>query len=255
MKMFVMTGKIILSILIMTVLVSVSIFVVGCGEAYDEEEEEIDPGDASAISSVLVIPDAREREGDPPPPSRSLSAPDVNGGLGRVNSSNGSTFLLPFRYETIQKLLGYYIQIQGADVYFDVPYRGTSSTRGEIVITISIPTNVTEGSFTVVYCVYDAQERVSNIIRTTVEVVRVGTGTLQISLSWDNEADLDLWVTDPSNNEIFFDQPSSPTGGTLDRDDIDGFGPENVYWDEDAPDGNYIGSVYIFLAVISKAAK
>ena len=173
MKMFVMTGKFIFLILVMAVSASISIFVVGCGEVDDEEEEETDPGDANAISSVLVIPDAREREGDPPPPSRSLSAPDVSDGLERVNSLNGSTFLLPFRYETVQELLGYYIQIQDADVYFDVPYRGPSSTSGELVLTISIPTNVREGSFTVVYCVYDAQGRVSNIIRTTIEVVGV----------------------------------------------------------------------------------
>ena len=57
MKMLVMTGKIILSILIMTVLVSVSIFVVGCGEVDDEAEAEDEFVVVNNQPSIEVIPD------------------------------------------------------------------------------------------------------------------------------------------------------------------------------------------------------
>ena len=65
-------------------------------------------------------------------------------------------------------------------------------------------------------------------------------GVIQVGLSWDtDQTDIDLHVTDPSGEEIFFSHPNSASGGYLDRDDTDGFGPENIYWINDIPDGTY----------------
>jgi len=67
-----------------------------------------------------------------------------------------------------------------------------------------------------------------------------GYGDVQVTLTWNNEADLDLHIFDPDNNEIYWMNPSSPSGGVLDYDDIDGFGPENIYWPNgEAPSGIY----------------
>lgn len=71
-------------------------------------------------------------------------------------------------------------------------------------------------------------------------------GVVHISLSWDNYSDMDLWVIDPSGFKIFFEAPASSTGGYLDRDDVDGFGPENIYWRNGAPDGNYSVVVHYY---------
>lgn len=71
-----------------------------------------------------------------------------------------------------------------------------------------------------------------------------GTGDVQITLTWDNTADVDLWVTDPFGERIYFAHPTSQSGGWLDVDDIDGFGPENVFWPfQGAPEGTYIVQV------------
>ncbi|MCZ7542817.1 MAG: pre-peptidase C-terminal domain-containing protein [Anaerolineae bacterium] len=43
-----------------------------------------------------------------------------------------------------------------------------------------------------------------------------GTGALRFVLSWSGAADLDLVVTDPAGNQIYWDAPTSPTGGALD---------------------------------------
>jgi hypothetical protein len=70
-------------------------------------------------------------------------------------------------------------------------------------------------------------------------------GVIQIGLSWNSDADIDLHVIDPFGEEIFFDNPNSNSGGYLDRDDIDGFGPENIYWSTNIPSGKYsISLVY-----------
>lgn len=78
----------------------------------------------------------------------------------------------------------------------------------------------------------------------------VGSGSLQITLIWDNDNDQDLHVTEPDGNRIWYqNQGPSASGGILDRDDNVGVcghdpvpgGVENVYWPTGVtPDsGNY----------------
>lgn len=68
----------------------------------------------------------------------------------------------------------------------------------------------------------------------------LGTGDVQITLTWDNGADLDLYVTEPGGTTISYNNRSSPSGGKLDVDDTNGFGPENVFWARGtAPRGQY----------------
>lgn len=65
-------------------------------------------------------------------------------------------------------------------------------------------------------------------------------GVVHIALSWDtDETDIDLWVIDPSGEQIYYDNPNAASGGYLDRDDTDGIGPENIYWRKGAPNGMY----------------
>jgi len=72
-----------------------------------------------------------------------------------------------------------------------------------------------------------------------------GYGDVQITLTWTNGADLDLHVIDPSGEEIYWQDPYSASGGVLDVDDTDGYGPENIYWPKDeAPEGIYKVSVH-----------
>ncbi|MBW8012898.1 MAG: hypothetical protein FVQ83_16900 [Chloroflexi bacterium] len=71
-----------------------------------------------------------------------------------------------------------------------------------------------------------------------------GGGDVQITLTWDNSADLDLWVTEPSGEKIYFSNDISDTGGELDVDDTNGYGPENIFWDDgQAPSGDYLVQV------------
>ena len=67
------------------------------------------------------------------------------------------------------------------------------------------------------------------------EVVQVGTGDVQISLSWDVDSDVDLHVVDPNGDEIYWSRRTVSSGGQLDLDSnagcrIDGVRNENVTW-------------------------
>ena len=49
---------------------------------------------------------------------------------------------------------------------------------------------------------------------------------LKVVLTWDTPTDVDLWVIDPKGNKPYYAARSSPSGGNLDVDITDGYGPE-----------------------------
>ncbi len=79
----------------------------------------------------------------------------------------------------------------------------------------------------------------------------VGTGEVQVTLTWhsEQEIDLDLWVIEPGDVKCYYGNTPTTTGGTLDRDNqcgsyINGR-PENIYW-ASAPAGQYKVQVDLF---------
>lgn len=57
-----------------------------------------------------------------------------------------------------------------------------------------------------------------------------GNGEIKITLTWDNYADIDLHCVDPSGYHIYFGDKVSTTGGFLDYDNTEAYGPENIYF-------------------------
>ena len=83
--------------------------------------------------------------------------------------------------------------------------------------------------------------------KSSVSVINVGTGDVQVNITWDSRADVDLHVVDPSNAEIYWAQRTSPTGGRLDLDSnaacgTDGPRAENIFWSSGliAPRGEFV---------------
>ncbi len=66
----------------------------------------------------------------------------------------------------------------------------------------------------------------------------VTTGNPQFTLTWDTKTDLDLHVIEPGGKEVYWEQRNGGKGGSMDVDDVDGFGPENIFWPE-GPPGTY----------------
>jgi len=86
-----------------------------------------------------------------------------------------------------------------------------------------------------------------------------GTGLMQVTASWDNGADIDLYVTGPLGDTLSFQRPATPFGARVDhsgRGDCDGDMPnpqiENVRWVGTRPmDGIYEVEVHYWGECIS----
>lgn len=68
------------------------------------------------------------------------------------------------------------------------------------------------------------------------------SGNIQITLAWPTSADLDLYVRDPNNEQIYYGHDRAQSGGHLDQDARGGCSNdqaesnlENVYWNQDSP--------------------
>jgi len=78
-----------------------------------------------------------------------------------------------------------------------------------------------------------------------VNAIVVGTGEVQVSVSWDTPTDVDIHLTEPDGTQIDWFSEVSPSGGMLDLDSnpgcsIDGVNNENIsYEGATPPSGEY----------------
>jgi hypothetical protein len=80
-----------------------------------------------------------------------------------------------------------------------------------------------------------------------VSVISVGTGDVQVNITWDTKADIDVHVVDPFGEEVYWAHRTAASGGMLDLDSNAGCGSdgpraENIFWASGlvAPRGDYI---------------
>jgi hypothetical protein len=80
-----------------------------------------------------------------------------------------------------------------------------------------------------------------------ISIISVGTGDVQVNITWDSRADVDLHVVDPLGEEVYWAHKTAVSGGTLDLDSNAGCGSdgpraENIFWASGliAPHGDYV---------------
>ena len=118
----------------------------------------------------------------------------------------------------------------------------TKSAALVLAFSQDIPTS----PFDLFFAVADNDEVAGPLAALTFDVIRVGTDDVQVTLSWDTDADVDLHVVDPSGEEIYYGNRESASGGMLDLDSnaacsTDDVRNENITWSVgSAPQGTYI---------------
>lgn len=145
------------------------------GGKIDEEDDLIDLTDANAITDAIEITGATVETGTPPAPSTDPDAPTLD--------DEDDTFAVQGGQLQLDLDLlngdaeGVYLQIPGSDSYFDIPASAFSSGRTTSFYPefyIDLPDNIAPGEFCVDVCVYDAEARVSNIVRVCITVGELG---------------------------------------------------------------------------------
>lgn len=122
--------------------------------------------------------------------------------------------------------------------YYEVP--ATSFLTKDIVydFIMVFDQEFTDPTLNVIVAIIDKNGNVSEYYTTTITLVVAGAGTLQVSLTFNNNKDIDLHLIEPngvlfSDKHIGFNNRESANGGELDLDsnaacNIDGVNNENI---------------------------
>jgi hypothetical protein len=167
--------------------------------------------------------------GDPAAPTTAGTASVVTGGSASLKLSAESAF---------ERVI---VSVNGLDGYYELTLPTDSKAAG---LVLGIASSAGEAELQLRLAV-ETGDAVSAYAVQPLQIHHVGSGDVQISVSWTAASDVDLRVTDPAGELIYFDNPTSESGGTLDLDSnasctIDGVNSENVVWPAGhAPHGDY----------------
>lgn len=154
----------------------------------------------------------------------------------------------------VATVVGLIVGLDGYPGYYQKPF-GPSKGIEDAVLLLrqDFPDLQSTDALKVRVAARDLEGNVSEAKTASLELVKVLTGDVQVSLSWDVQSDVDLHVIEPGGQELWYGSPSSDNGGVLDLDsnaacDIDGKRNENVSWPPgEAPSGTYIVRVDYFM--------
>jgi hypothetical protein len=188
------------------------------------------------------------REGDAPAP---------NGGpritlSGNQTVVNGGTLAVGVQGAT--PFSSVYVQIAGKTLGLAAESNGGVSGHYELrlpasqsaaTILLTFPQAIPLPEFDVRFAAASAAGAVGPYAGLATRVTEVGTGDVQVTLSWDADSDVDLHVIGPDGEEIYYGDRQSASGGELDLDSnaacvIDGVRNENITW----PVGRALAGLY-----------
>ena len=139
-----------------------------------------------------------------------------------------------------------YVAIDGMDCYWRIDVTPVTDTT--LVVTVGQRAPATFGLVLGLSSDGAAGPRHTEPVALT----SVGTGKVQVSVSWDQPSDVDLHLVEPGGLEIYYGYSPSPSGGTLDLDSnpacsIDNVDNENItYGMNEPPSGTYTVRVDYF---------
>jgi uncharacterized protein YfaP (DUF2135 family) len=166
----------------------------------------------------------------------------VNGGTLNVAISSGAPFQTVYMFAGSSSL-GLNADLPGGiDGYYQVQL---PSSQASATALLTFPQSVPLNQFELLFAVADPSGVVGPFARLSTNVTEVGTGDIQVTLSWDVDSDVDLHVLDPRGDEVYYGNLQVASGGQLDLDSnagcaIDGVRNENITWPVGrAPRGQY----------------
>lgn len=139
------------------------------------------------------------------------------------------------------------------DIETTVPEETDTDAVEEAPLTLAGPPTVAAGATPVqVACAEDAEERCNALDDDCDGAIDEGcgyeTGPVQITVAWNSDADLDVYVIDPGEETVSFQRREGASGARMDQAargacaESEGASTarvENVYWSQRPPPGEY----------------
>jgi len=186
-------------------------------------------------------------DGAAPPPTGSIQPITLLYGNDLIITGGSSKLNVDFQgYVYASEIIGLVVFAQGYQGYYQLPLEG--STGDEELLLLLRPFLDTETPPTkldVRIATVDVTGAVFPYQQKTLTVESVGSGDIQVSISWDTGTDVDLHVVEPTGCELYYGNDTCPSGGWLDLDSnpacsMDWINNENIFWPQDqAPTGTY----------------
>lgn len=189
------------------------------------------------------------------------AAPIVTAVTGPTVFINGASLEFDVVVDTEDALAALVVTFEGWEGGYVVPIEGGSAPNGRSLwddtpLRVRVPSHYfeqsSEGQLTMGVRGLDRADRLGAAQQTVLAGREVGTGDVQVGISWGSATDVDLHVVEPSGAEIYYGNPLSPAGGQLDLDSnagcsIDGVNHENVFWPAGtSADGEYTVRVNLY---------
>jgi hypothetical protein len=141
--------------------------------------------------------------------------------------------------------------VDGVTGFYELvlPAATTSAT-----ILVSIAQNPPTTSFVTKVAAANGAGPIGSYTPVPVNAKTVGTGDVQVNVSWDAASDVDLHVVEPGGREVWWGNRITSNGGQLDLDSnaecaIDNVNQENITWPTGrAPTGTYTIRLDYFLS-------
>ena len=213
-----------------------------------QKSDKTGPGDdnqAPTIQDVLSVQNGTYHAGSMPQPAGDPQAqPQITGVSGNsVVIPGGSVTLTVDAQDPQGDMATLNIGVEGLDGYYSVDV----SQSKAFVITLLISQGLNRDTLKLLLNGADAAGNIGAILDFLMTRTQVGTGQLQVSLSWDQLNDVDLHLVEPTGEEIYYGSPTSSAGGWLDLDSnagcsIDSVNNENITYPDSVtlPAGQYI---------------
>jgi hypothetical protein len=212
----------------------IALAVSGCGSDSTIAPSEEDVRDYITALATSAGVDANFQSGFPP---ANGSGPVINVGGSGAMITGGSAIRTVSSPTAFTRII---VAVDGVDGYWEITLP-TAVTAEELVLTLA--QSLPETTFNVDFALGGAGG-VGNWGSEYVQVLIVGTGVVQVSVTWNTSADVDLYVVDAVGEEIYYGDQQAGSGGFLDLDSNaacsgDNIRNENITWPESAPAGTY----------------
>lgn len=173
-----------------------AVLAIGFVACSDDEDPETTPAPAKVLSKYFTIAGAETINGSIPQSAQSVSVGEVS--MNNAAIAGGSSHVSINTDNTIQKL---YANVKGSNQYYSFTPSADKSTIVDFTILFSQNLNET---FTLQISALLDDGTVTALWTTTINYIAAGTGALQISLSFDNDKDVDLYVVQPDGEVIYY---------------------------------------------------